>query len=364
MEHDLCKARGMVERIGLEQSTLVLKKDGTAGLKIKIEAPTHKEAIERIFTTLTDPQHDIIRSMNEIVGIGHRVVHGAEEFSESTIITEEVLASVTKYCELAPLHNPPAVLTIKACKKILPDKPQVAVFDTAFHQTIPVHAYLYAIPYKYYQRYHIRKYGFHGTSHRYVARETAKKLNKPLEELKIVTCHLGNGCSITAIKNGKSIDTSMGFTPLEGLIMGTRSGDIDPAIIAYLCDKEKVTADKVTEILNKTSGLAGVSGLTNDYRDLLKAAEENDPRAKLALEMFFYRIKKYIGAYIAVMNGVDAIVFTAGIGENQPALRDRLARELSNVIDTQKTQILLVATNEELLIAHDTFEIINKLKKF
>ncbi len=363
MHLDLCKVKGMVERIGLDQSSLVFQKLDGVRTKIKMETPTHKEAMAHIFETLTDPKNEIIRSMEEVAGIGHRVVHGGEEFSESTIITDEVLASITKFCELAPLHNPPAVLAIKACKKMLPGKPQVAVFDTAFHQSIPEQAYLYALPYKYYQRYHIRRYGFHGTSHRYVAREAAKKLNRPIEELKIITCHLGNGCSITAVKEGKSVETSMGFTPLEGLIMGTRSGDLDPAIIAYLCDKEKLTADKVIEILNKTSGLAGISGLTNDYRDLLKAAEENNTRAKLAIEMFFYRIKKYIGAYMAVMNGVDAIVFTAGIGENQPILRERVAKELSNIIDPQKVKILVIATNEELTIAHDTFEIINAQKK-
>jgi len=337
--------KGIIERIGEKASVI----------------KNHAQGIKAVVADILKKK--VIQSLVEISAIGHRVVHGGEWFRQPCVINDEIIKKIKECSELAPLHNPVNLAGINGCKRIFPNVPQVAVFDTAFHQSIPEQAYLYALPYKYYQRYHIRRYGFHGTSHRYVAREAAKKLNRPIEELKIITCHLGNGCSITAVKEGKSVETSMGFTPLEGLIMGTRSGDLDPAIIAYLCDKEKLTADKVIEILNKTSGLAGISGLTNDYRDLLKAAEENNTRAKLAIEMFFYRIKKYIGAYMAVMNGVDAIVFTAGIGENQPILRERVAKELSNIIDPQKVKILVIATNEELTIAHDTFEIINAQKK-
>jgi acetate kinase len=249
-------------------------------------------------------------------------------------------------------------LGIKACKALLADIPQVAVFDTAFHADMPTHAYLYGLPYQYYKKYKIRRYGFHGTSHRYVAIKAAKMLGKPLEELKLITCHLGNGCSITAVSGGKSIDTSMGFTPLEGLLMGTRSGDIDPAIVFYLMEKENLNANQISDLLNKKSGLLGISGVSNDMRDLMREADAGNERAKAALEVFFYRIKKYIGAYMAAMNGVDAIVLTAGIGENNPKIKDRICVELSSLIKSCAAKVLIVPTNEELMIAQDTFELV------
>jgi acetate kinase len=314
-----------------------------------------------IVDELTDKKTGVIRSKNEISGIGHRVVHGGEEFKTSTLITTKVIASIEKYSELAPLHNPPSLLGIKACLEILKGIPQVAVFDTSFHQTMPQAAYLYGLPYKYYEKYGIRKYGFHGTSHRWVAEEAARELGKPPKQLKLITCHLGNGCSMTAVDKGRSIDTSMGFTPLEGLLMGTRSGDLDPAVVFYLMEKENLSTHRISDILNKESGLLGISGVSNDMRDLLKKARGQGSgarRAKLALDMFIYRIEKYIGAYQAAMKGLDAIIFTAGIGEHNPWLVNRIKKDLKNVVNGAK--FLVIPTNEELLIARDTYEIIKK----
>jgi acetate kinase len=311
-----------------------------------------------VLDAVAHPSHGVIDSISKIAAIGHRVVHGGEEFNKSTIINAEVIKYIEKYCELAPLHNPPSLLGIKACKTLLADTPQVAVFDTAFHADMPAHAYLYGLPYQHYKKYKIRRYGFHGTSHRYVALKAAKELGKPLKDLKLITCHLGNGCSITAVTNGKSVDTSMGFTPLEGLVMGTRSGDIDPAIVFYLMKKENLDAEQISDLLNKKSGLLGISGVSNDMRDLKREAEAGNERAKLALEVFYYRIKKYIGAYMAAMNGVDAIVLTAGIGENNPGIKDRICSELSSLIKGCSAKVLVIPTNEELMIAHDTFELV------
>ena len=352
----LCK--GLVERIGNEKSGLTHQKIGADPVKKTVSISDHKEGIKVMLDALVDASHGVIDTISEIAAIGHRVVHGGEEFSKSTLITAEVLKYIEKYCELAPLHNPPALLGIKACKAVLPDTPQAAVFDTAFHAEMPAHAYLYGLPYEQYRKYKIRRYGFHGTSHRYVSLKAAKMLGKPLEELKLITCHLGNGCSITAIDKGKSIDTSMGFTPLEGLVMGTRTGDIDPAIVFYLMNNEKLNAGQISDLLNKKSGLLGLSGISNDMRDLLREKAAGNERAAIALEVFFYRIKKYIGSYIAVMNGVDAIVFTAGIGENNPWITDRVTKEMSTLIKSCNAKVMVVPTNEELMIAQDTFEIV------
>ena len=347
IENEKSLARGIVERIGERNAAC---KDHYVAIKIIVDA-------------LTDPRRGVIGSKDDIRGIGHRVVHGGEEFKQSTLVTGAVIRSLTKYSELAPLHNPPSLLGIKACQAILKGIPQVAVFDTSFHQTMPATAFLYGLPFKYYKRYGIRKYGFHGTSHRYVAAEAAKALKRPLNRLKLITCHLGNGCSMTAVERGVSIDTSMGFTPLEGLLMGTRSGDIDPAAVLYMLEKENLSPARANDILNKESGLLGISGVSNDMRDILKASKrknaETSRRAKLAVEIFIYRIKKYIGAYLAAMGGLDAVVFTAGISEHNPWIVKRIAREMKGV--TPKTaKFLIVPTNEELLIARDTYEIIKK----
>ena len=354
----LCK--GLVERIGSERSGLVHQKIGSDSIKKSVAVSDHKDGIKAMFGAITDKEHGVIDSISKIAAIGHRVVHGGEEFNKSTIINNDIIKLIEKYCELAPLHNPPALLGIKACKAVLPQTPQVAVFDTAFHAHMPKHAYLYGLPYQQYKKYKIRKYGFHGTSHRYVALKTAKILGKPLEELKIITCHLGNGCSIAAVEYGKSIDTSMGFTPLEGLVMGTRAGDMDPAIVFFLMKNENLDIEQIGDLLNKKSGLLGLSGVSNDVRDLLREKEAGNERAAIAFEVFFYRIKKYIGSYIAAMNGADAIVLTAGIGENNPWIKDRISKEMSNIIDSCKTKVMIVPTNEELMIAQDTFEIVKE----
>lgn len=338
-------AKGLIERIGQPGNC----KD-------------HYEAINDIVRKLTDKKRGVISSKGQIDGIGHRVVHGGEEFKSSILITKKVINSIEKYSELAPLHNPPSLLGIKACLDIFKDIPQVAVFDTSFHQTMPETAFLYGLPYEYYKKYGIRKYGFHGTSHRYIALDTARRLGKPPGRLKIITCHLGNGCSMTAVDRGRSIDTSMGFTPLEGLLMGTRSGDLDPAVVFYLMKKEGLSPDEISDILNKKSGLLGISGLSNDMRDLLRGARirgRGARRAKLALEMFIYRIEKYIGAYFAAMKGLDAVVFTAGIGEHNPWIANRVKKDLKKVIG-KNVKILTIPTNEELLIARDTYEIIKR----
>ncbi|MDD5429003.1 MAG: acetate kinase [Candidatus Omnitrophica bacterium] len=340
-----CRAKGLVERIG------------RAGA-----CKDHRAAIGIIVNTLTKKRGGVIKSINDIRGIGHRVVHGGEEFKESTLITKKVVRSIEKYSELAPLHNPPSLSGIRGCSEILKGIPQVAVFDTSFHQTMPQRAFLYGLPSRYYKRYGIRRYGFHGTSHRFVSEEAARILRRPAKSLKLVTCHLGNGCSMTAVSGGKSIDTSMGFTPLEGLLMGTRSGDLDPAAVIYILQKEKLTLARVNDILNKESGLLGVSGVSNDMRDILKKAKNNGntaKRCKTAIDIFIYRIKKYIGAYQAAMGGLDAVIFTAGVGENNPWIVRRISKDLKDVV-SGKVKFLTIPTNEELLIARDTYEIIKK----
>lgn len=320
-------SKGMIENIAEPGSKI---KDHYTGLKI------------------------ISRQIDGVDAVGHRVVHGAQEFKKPVIIKRRVIKDITSCCSIAPIHNPANLAGILACKKLLPGVKQVAVFDTAFHQTIPAYAYIYGLPYEYYQRLGVRKYGFHGTSHEYVAHEAARALRKPLNKLKIITCHLGNGCSITAVDRGRSIDTSMGFTPLEGLIMGTRCGDIDPALVTYIMRKKRFNISEIDDILNKKSGLKGISGISNDMRLLQKSQNK---RAKLAIDIFIYRIKKYIGAYSAIMGGVDALVFTAGIGENQRKIRDRICQGLFFHLK-KKPRILVIPTDEELMIARQTYQVI------
>ncbi|MFH1202043.1 MAG: acetate kinase [Candidatus Omnitrophota bacterium] len=296
----------------------------------------------------------ILGQIKRIDAVGHRVVHGGQEFEKPTRINDYVIRKIEECSKLAPLHNPANIIGIRTCMKLLPGIPQIAVFDTAFYQTLPEEAFIYAIPYRYYRKYAIRKYGFHGTSHEYVAHEAAKRLSKPLHKLRLITCHLGNGCSITATKFGHAIDTSMGFTPLEGLVMGTRSGDIDPAVITFLMRKENISVSRIEEILNKESGLKGISGISNDLRDIMGKIKSNK-RAKLALDIFVYRLKKYIGAYILAMGGLDAVIFTAGIGENQPEIRKMAIQGLSSLV--KKAKILVIPTNEELMIARQTYRL-------
>lgn len=383
MENESPLCNGIVERIGLEGSRLVHKVNSK---KITVETPVkdHKIALEIVLKTLTDPEKGVIKSMDEIEAVGHRVVHGGETFSGSVLIDEEVMKALEENVELAPLHNPPNLMGINAAKALLPNVPQVGVFDTAFHQTLPPKAYFYAIPMKYYKKYKIRRYGFHGTSHFYVSRRAAEMLKKDVKSLKIVTCHIGNGASITAVKYGKSVDTSMGFTPLEGLVMGTRCGDLDPAIVTFLQEKEKMSSQEITNLLNKKSGVYGLTnGFSSDMRDVEDAAlDGTNDLAKLALDIYDYRIAKYVGAYAAAMNGVDAIVFTGGVGENSPYTRkdvcsyleflglkiddsknDMRGREEIISTDDSKVKVLVVPTNEELVIARDTKRIVEEMKK-
>ncbi len=364
-------AKGLCERIGID-GRLKHTPAGKDTVILDKEMKNHTDAIGFVIDALTDKEHGVISSMDEISAVGHRVVHGGEFFSESVIIDEGVKKSIEECFELAPLHNPANLTGIIACENVIPHAKQVAVFDTAFHQTMPKEAFLYALPYEYYTNHKIRRYGFHGTSHKYVTGRAAELLGKPVEELKLITLHLGNGSSLAAVNGGKSVDTSMGFTPLAGLVMGTRSGDIDPAIVSYIAEKENLSMKEVSDVLNKKSGVQGVSGVSSDFRDLEAASGENE-RAKLALDMFSYSLKKFIGQYIAVMNGVDALVFTAGIGENNVELREQIAEELSFfglAIDKEKNKIrgkdmdisapgakvktLVIPTNEELMIALDT----------
>lgn len=333
-------AKGKIERIGEVSS------------KIK----NHEQAINLILKNLTHPKQGVIKSVKEISAVGHRVVHGGEEISRPALINKKIIKIIEKYSELAPLHNPPALLGIRGTIKILAGIRQVAVFDTAFHQTMLPKAYLYALPLNLYKKYGIRRYGFHGTSHHYVALKAAEILKKPFNKLKLITCHLGNGCSITAIKNGKSIDTSMGFTPLEGVVMGTRSGDIDPAIVFYLMEKEGLSYKAVSELLNKKSGLLGLSGISNDMRDIVPLAKKGNTRANLAFDIFIYRLIKYIGAYIIALGGADAIVLTAGISENQPEVKNQISKYIKEAWGKTKIPILVIPTNEELMIAQQTYQ--------
>ena len=357
----LCK--GIVERIGSKSSILTHQRYDEKPALTKVAAADHNKAIRYIFDIITHPDAGVISSYRQISGIGHRVVHGAEVFTKPTIINDRVINTIEHFNELAPLHNPPALLGIRACLRFVRNITQVAVFDTAFHQTIPPHAYIYGIPYEFYRDLKIRRYGFHGTSHKFVAMQAAVRLKRDLRGLKIVTCHLGNGCSITAVKDGISVDTSMGFTPLEGLLMGTRCGDIDPAVVLYIMEKKGLDINQMGELLNKKSGLLGLSGTSNDMRDILRGAKLNKKRAKLALDIFLYRIKKYIGAYAACMDGLDAVVLTAGIGEHVPLVKKNISKGLKRFLFRFKAKVLVIPTNEELMIAQETAQVISKRRR-
>lgn len=369
MPEETVITKGMVERIGLTDSIFSIKVDGKKK-KFITDIPNHDVAVNLLLEKLTE--YNVIQSLDEIDGIGHRVVHGGETFSDSAIITDESLQKIEGLSELAPLHNPANVTGIRAFRQVLPNVPAVAVFDTAFHQTMPADSYLYSLPYQYYTDYGIRKYGFHGTSHKYVSERAAELLQRPIEQLRLISCHLGNGASVAAIESGKSIDTSMGFTPLEGVTMGTRSGSLDPALIPYLMEKTNKTAEEVVDILNKKSGMLGVSGFSSDLRDIEKEASEGNARAELALKKFADGIHRYIGSYAAKMNGVDAIIFTAGIGENSDNVRARVLRGLEfmgvywdeNLNDVKgkeaflnfpysPVKVIVIPTNEEVMIARD-----------
>ncbi len=331
MENETLLCKGLVERIGMDGSVITHEKIGMDKVKKEVPMKDHKDAIKQVLDAVQNAEYGVVSSMADIGAVGHRVVHAGEKFAESVLIDEKVIAALEECVELAPLHNTPNLYGIAACQELMPDTPMVAVFDTAFHQTMPPESYIYAIPYEYYEKYGIRRYGFHGTSHKYVAQRAASMLNVNINDLKLITCHLGNGASVSAIKHGRCIDTSMGFTPLEGLVMGTRSGDIDPAIVTYIRQKENLPQGAVNEILNKKSGVLGISGVSSDFRDLEEAVAEGNARAALALRVFAKKVRFYIGAYIAEMNGVDAIVFTAGVGENDMNMRELICTDLGNL---------------------------------
>lgn len=367
-------AKGLCERIGIDGRLTHTNPNKTEKFSDNIPMKDHADAIRAVINILVDKEWGVISSMSEIDAVGHRVVHGGEYFADSVLINDEVIKAIEACIPLAPLHNTPNLIGIDACKDVMGENiPQVAVFDTAFHQSMKQENYMYALPYDYYEKYKIRRYGFHGTSHKYVSQQASEMLGIPIENLRIVTCHLGNGSSITAIKGGKSVDTSMGFTPLDGLPMGTRAGNLDPAIISFLCEHEKKSAEEVIEILNKKSGMLGISGVSSDFRDLDTAIEEGNERAKLAKDMFILSVKKIIGSYIAEMGGVDAIVFTAGVGENDRSVRWDVCehmeylgikvdpdknkyrgRQMDISVDYARVRVLVIPTNEELVIAEDT----------
>lgn len=380
MQNETLLAKGLVERIGIEGSVLKHEKEGREKEVILVPMKNHKDALNEVLKALVDENYGAVKSLDEIDAVGHRVVHAGEKYSGSVLITEDVKAALEECIDLAPLHNPPNIMGIEAIQELIPSVPNVGVFDTAFHQTMPPQAYIYPIPYEYYEKYKVRRYGFHGTSHRYVAERAADMMGKPISELKLISCHLGNGASVTAIKNGISVATSMGFTPLEGLIMGTRCGDIDPAIITFLMEKENLDIEGINNVLNKKSGVLGISGVSSDFRDIENAAKDGNKRAALALETFDDRVRQYIAAYAAEMGGVDAVIFTAGLGENSITNRADICKNLefmglkvsderNNVrgkeafinSDDSKVKVLVVPTNEELMIARDTVEIVNSL---
>ena len=369
-------AKGLCERIGID-GRLVYEKTGCDKEVTEAAMPTHKQAIQLVLDALVNPTTGAIADLTAIDAVGHRVVHGGEKFATSTVLTEEVIAVIEECNDLAPLHNPANLIGIRACQELMPNVPMVAVFDTAFHQTMPEVAYMYGLPYEYYEKYSVRRYGFHGTSHSYVSKRAADVLGKDYSELKTIVCHLGNGASICAVNGGKSVDTSMGLTPLEGLIMGTRSGDVDPSILDFIAQKENLTLSQVMNVLNKKSGVEGISGVSSDFRDLSAAAAEGNHRAELAIDAFAYRVVKYIGAYVAAMNGVDAICFTAGLGENDAATRAKIVANLEYlgiaideeansirgkevVISTpdSKVAVLTIPTNEELAICRETVALV------
>lgn len=373
-ESEKVLAKGLCDRIGISGSSITHQTDGGKKVTAEVSMPDHTEAVKLVIEKLTDASVGVVKSLDEIDAVGHRIVHGGEKFAGSVILTEEVMEAVKECNDLAPLHNPANLIGIHSCREIMPEVPMIGVFDTAFHQTMPRKAYLYGLPYSFYEKYKIRRYGFHGTSHDFVSKRAAEILGKKPEDLKIIVCHLGNGASVSAVMNGESVDTSMGLTPLEGLIMGTRSGDLDPAIITFLAEKEGISAQEVINICNKKSGVLGLSdGFSSDFRDLAQAAGEGNKQAETALEAYAYRVGKYIGAYAAAMNGVDVIAFTAGAGENNAAVRSLIGNYigfLGTNIDPEKNKLrgeevilsdegskvitMVVPTNEELAIARET----------
>lgn len=372
-------AKGLCERIGIDRSTMTYNPADGEKITEEIPMPTHSEAINAVINALTDKEIGVIGDMSEVGAVGHRVVHGGEYFAESALVTEEVLAKIEECNYLAPLHNPANVIGIKACMKLMPNTQNVVVFDTAFHQTMPEKAFMYALPRKYYDEYKIRRYGFHGTSHSFVSKRVAEVMNKPYDELKTIVCHLGNGASICAVDGGKSVDTSMGLTPLAGIIMGTRSGDIDPGIMEVIAQKENKDIADIIKVLNKESGVAALSGVSSDFRDINNAMDAGDAKAKIAMDAFVHSVVKYIGGYIAVMNGVDAIVFTAGVGENDHIVRKLVCEHLGYMgvtldeeanktrgeekmisAEDSKVKVYIIPTNEELAIARETVEVLNK----
>ncbi|MBZ4663801.1 MAG: acetate kinase [Caloramator sp.] len=380
MENEKVMAKGLVERIGIEGSQLKHQPEGMDKIVVEKPMKDHKDAIKVVLDALLDENYGVIKNMNEISAVGHRVVHGGEKYSGSVLITEDVMKVLEECTHLAPLHNPPNIIGINACKDLMPQTPMVAVFDTAFHQTMPKHVYMYALPYELYEKHGIRRYGFHGTSHKYVSKVAAEQVGKDIKDLKIITCHLGNGASVAAIDGGKSVDTSMGFTPLEGLAMGTRCGDIDPAIVTFLQKEENLSYEEVNNIMNKKSGVLGISGVSSDFRDIENAAFDGNERAQLALDVFHYKVKKYIGAYTAAMGGLDVLVFTAGLGENSPETRFEVCKNMEYLgikVDAEKNKVrgriqeistedskvkvFVIPTNEELMIARDTVEIVRGL---
>ena len=366
-------AKGICERIGID-GRLVYTPAGGEKEVSDLDMPTHKQAVQYVIDALTNEKTGVIKSLDEIGAVGHRLVHGGEKFACSTLITEDVIKAVEECCDLAPLHNPANLIGVRACQELMPNTPQAGVFDTAFHQTMPQEAYMYGVPYEYYEKYKVRKYGFHGTSHSFVSKRMAELLGKPVEDLNIIVCHLGGGASICAVKGGKSVDTSMGLSPLEGLIMGTRSGDIDPSVMEFICKKENMDMTGIMEVLNKKSGVQGLSGVSSDFRDLQAGAAEGNERCALAVDVFCYRVVKYIGAYVAAMGGVDAIAFTAGLGENDEIVRRKVVnrlgylgiklddeandngrgKEIAISTPDSKVPVWIVPTNEELAIARET----------
>ena len=385
MNNEQTLAKGLVERIGMGGvGHAEMKVDGKTVFDVEEPIGDHVKGCQLMIRALTDKENGVVKDMSEIGAVGHRVLHGGNKFSESVVINQAVMDAIEEFIPLGPLHNPANLMGIKACREVMPDTPMVAVFDTAFHQTMPPKAYMYGVPYDYYERLHVRRYGFHGTSHRYVSKRTAEFLKRDPKGLRIIIAHLGNGSSLSAVKDGKCVDTSMGITPLEGVIMGTRSGVMDPAVVQYICDNDHISVDEMLNICNKKSGLLGISGLSNDMRDVDKAAREGHERAKLARDMLVYGIKKYIGSYAAAMGGVDAIVFTAGIGENNIELRRDVMADMEFLgakIDEEKNasvkpgratetdisaadsrvKVLVIPTNEEIAIARDTLELVSKL---
>ncbi len=377
-ENEKLIAKGLCERIGIDGSQLVYQKTGEEKQKTVTPMPDHTKAIRLVLDALTDEKSGVVKSLDEIGAIGHRIVHGGEKFAASTVITDEVIEAIRECSELAPLHNPANLIGIDACRTLMPNTPMVAVFDTAFHQTMPEEAYLYGIPYEYYRKYKVRRYGFHGTSHSYVSKRAAEVLGRKYEDLKLIVCHLGNGASVSAVDHGKCVDTSMGLTPLEGLIMGTRSGDIDPAIMEFIAHKEGKSIDEIMEILNKKSGVLGLSdNFSSDFRDLEDAYLEGKEEGVRAMKAFAYRVAKYVGAYAASMNGVDAVCFTAGLGENSPIIRNLVCERLGFLgieldqeqnnkrgedlvvsVNESGTKVLVIPTNEELAIARETYALV------